>query len=73
MALMTHRLIGPKVAALGLVFSVCAEFVVVREEKPHIELPSYPEVHGEGFEAVISTATATVTHFRYFDLPGGPD
>ena len=72
-AMSSCRLTVAKVTALGLVFSVCGEFVVAREERAHIELPTYPEVHAERLDAMISTATATVTHHRTFDLPTGPE
>ena len=39
--------------------------MVAREEKTHIELPSYPEVHGEHLETMMSTAT--FTHYSIFN------
>jgi hypothetical protein len=51
--------------AAGLLFSVAGGFVVAREEKTHIELPSYPEVHGEHLETMMSTAT--FTHYSIFN------
>jgi hypothetical protein len=47
------------------VFSVGGAFVIAREEKAHVEVPSYPEVHGERLETMVSTAT--FTHYKFFD------
>ncbi len=49
--------------------SLAGGFIAAREERMHLELASYPEIHGEYLETMISTATIThIGIFSAFDL-----
>jgi hypothetical protein len=61
-----------KALAAGLMFPVTLGFAIARDEKVHIELPSYPEMHGEYLETMMSTATWTHHGILQFDMPTGP-
>jgi hypothetical protein len=50
--------------------SLAGGLVISREERMHPEPASYPEVHGEYLETMMSTATMTrIGIFSAFDLP----